>query len=316
MARRGLTEKELLRELENFSDVEAEDYSDDDSTANRNYSYEGSSYSSEDELAVSDVEDEAAEVVPLADIIPETKWEPVAGDRLKFNFLAAHTGVHENIIQKLRVASPITYFEHFIDDEIISLLVEETNRFAAQRNTANDAALAGSRTPRLNKWVDTDPIEMRKFLGIVVWMGLMHLPKLRDYWSTKRIYENGIPKILSSNRFEMLLSMFHLSNNEQPINPEDRLHKISNFLNLLEQKFKESYNPEEEVCIDESNVPFRGRIYFRQYIPNKRHNYGIKILKICIFGGYTWSFKVYTGKERADDVSVAEKIVDTNGGTF
>uniref|UniRef100_A0A6P7FE31 Uncharacterized protein LOC114327265 n=1 Tax=Diabrotica virgifera virgifera TaxID=50390 RepID=A0A6P7FE31_DIAVI len=95
MARRGLTEEELLRELENLSDVEAEDYSDDDSTADRNYSYEGSSYSSEDELAVSDVEDEAAEVVSLADIIPETKWEPVAGHRLKFNFLAAHTGTRK-----------------------------------------------------------------------------------------------------------------------------------------------------------------------------------------------------------------------------
>lgn len=306
--RRALTEAELAFEAENLTDFDASDFSDD-SIADPTFSQNQSSSSSEDEgdeeVKSSDVEneDEAAEVVPLADILPERRWEPVAGDRKTFPFSAVQTGVPADLIQKLHGASPIVYFVHFIDDDVISVLVEETNRYAAQKNAT------GAGTPRLNKWTNTDPAEMRKFLGIVIWMGLMHLPKLRDYWCTKRIYENGIRKVMSRNRFELLLMMFHLSNNEELINPEDRLHKISKFLNMLEKNFKESYYPEEEVCIDESNVPFRGRIYFRQYLPNKRYKYGIKVFKLCVNGGYTWSFKVYTGKERVQEISVSEKIV-------
>lgn len=113
--------------------------------------------------------------------------------------------------------------------------------------------------------------------------------------------------LLSRNRFEMLLGMLHFADNS--INTNDRLSKISDLVNLLQLKFKEAYTPEEEICVDESNVPFPGRIFFRQYIPNKRHRYGIKLFKLCSQGGYTWAFKIYTGKERADNISVSEKVV-------
>ncbi|XP_072378008.1 uncharacterized protein [Diabrotica undecimpunctata] len=89
-------------------------YSEDsDSIADRDYLYnEGSSDSSEDELGVSDVENEAAEAVPFTDNIPQTRWKPVVRYILKFNFLYAYTDVPEHIIQKLHGTSPISYFEH------------------------------------------------------------------------------------------------------------------------------------------------------------------------------------------------------------
>uniref|UniRef100_A0A0K8UNP3 PiggyBac transposable element-derived protein domain-containing protein n=1 Tax=Bactrocera latifrons TaxID=174628 RepID=A0A0K8UNP3_BACLA len=96
---------------------------------------------------------------------------------------------------------------------------------------------------------------------------------------------------MSRNRFEQLLTMFHTSDNESQANLNDRLHKISNVLNMLQSMFKEAYVPENHVCIDESNVPFRGRIHFR------------------VAGGYTWSFKVYTGKVKHNDTSVSATVV-------
>lgn len=66
---------------------------------------------------------------------------------------------------------------------------------------------------------------------------------------------------------------------------------------------------EREVAIDESMVPFRGRIYFRQYIPGKKHKYGIKLFKLCSKGGYTHRIVVYAGRVEKSDGSVAEKIV-------
>lgn len=43
-------------------------------------------------------------------------------------------------------------------------------------------------------------------------------------------------------------------------------------------------------------MPWRGRLIFRQYIPNKAHRYGIKLFKLCSVDGYTWALRVYAGK--------------------
>ena len=45
----------------------------------------------------------------------------------------------------------------------------------------------------------------------------------------------------------------------------------------------------------------KGRLTFRQYIPNKTHRYGVKLFKLCSLAGYTWSVKVYSGKSSAGE---------------
>ncbi|CAK9820072.1 hypothetical protein ANTQUA_LOCUS10435 [Anthophora quadrimaculata] len=43
-------------------------------------------------------------------------------------------------------------------------------------------------------------------------------------------------------------------------------------------------------------VPWKGRLSFRQYIPGKRHKYGIKLYKLCLPDGYTHNVHIYSGK--------------------
>lgn len=62
--------------------------------------------------------------------------------------------------------------------------------------------------------------------------------------------------------------------------------------------------PNQSMCIDESIVPFTGRLTFKQYIQNKTHKYGIKVLKLCINNLYTIGFKMYAGKEAVPDQSI------------
>ena len=69
------------------------------------------------------------------------------------------------------------------------------------------------------------------------------------------------------------------------------------------------YSPGQELCIDESMVPYRGRVVFRQFNKSKRHKYGIKLFKLCSKGGYTHKAKVYTGKEVERVGSIAEAVV-------
>jgi hypothetical protein len=52
------------------------------------------------------------------------------------------------------------------------------------------------------------------------------------------------------------------------------------------------------VVIDESMVPFRGRLLFKQYIPGKRHKYGVKLYKLCLPGKYTYALEIYLGKKQ------------------
>lgn len=102
---------------------------------------------------------------------------------------------------------------------------------------------------------------------------------------------------MSRNRFKLLLRFIHFSNNEEN-DPSNRLSKIIHIIDILNRSFKEYYNPDEMLCVDESLMPFRGRIIFRQYLKQKRHRYGIKIFKLCSGAGYTYSFQIYTGKEK------------------
>lgn len=67
------------------------------------------------------------------------------------------------------------------------------------------------------------------------------------------------------------------------------------------------------MVVDETMVPFRGRLIFRQYNPGKAAKYGIKLYKLCATNGYTFAMNVYTGKNSLseDNVTVigaAEKV--------
>ncbi|KAJ2941446.1 hypothetical protein O0L34_g3663 [Tuta absoluta] len=144
---------------------------------------------------------------------------------------------------------------------------------------------------------------MTQFLGIILIMGVVKLPEIRLYWSKNPIYENrAIKKTMARDRFLDKLKYWHFS--EAPVNDDennDRLHKIRQILTLMVTTFKSTVEPGKEVVIDESMVPWRGRLIFRQYIPNKTHKYGIKNYKICMPNGYTYNLEIYTG--RVDDGS-------------
>lgn len=78
--------------------------------------------------------------------------------------------------------------------------------------------------------------------------------------------------------------------------------------------FNEQYElvlmPEKNVCIDKPLIPFRESLSFCQYIPNKRHKYGIKLFKICSERCYTYNLSSNAGKKnKPKNNSVAEDVV-------
>jgi len=79
---------------------------------------------------------------------------------------------------------------------------------------------------------------------------------------------------MSKPRFELLLSVLHFSDNNT-VTSNNRLYKIQPLIDLLVYKFNAALKPNDSVCIDESMVPFSGRLLFRQYNASKIHRYGM-----------------------------------------
>lgn len=120
-------------------------------------------------------------------------------------------------------------------------MVKQTNLNAAQvcsnGNFSNHA--------RVKQWIDTSRDEMTRFIGLLIWMGLVSMPKIASYWQSMSLYKNSIASAtMTRNRFQLLLKMLHFADNEA-VQPGDRLHKVSALLTMLVSKFSSAKQPGE-----------------------------------------------------------------------
>ena len=59
------------------------------------------------------------------------------------------------------------------------------------------------------------------------------------------------------------------------------MYKIRPVVEDLVNKFKIVYKPENHVSIDEEFLLWKGSLGFKEYIPNKRARFGIKMFSLC-----------------------------------
>ena len=125
----------------------------------------------------------------------------------------------------------------------------------------------------------------------------------RSYWSKSWPFSSdNFSSLMSSRRFELILRFLHLNDSEtQPQRGApgfDKLYKIRPLLNMLVESFKDCYTPSQFLSVDESMISFKGRLSFLQYLPKKPHKWGMKAWVLADSAtGYTWGWKLYTGKE-------------------
>ena len=73
---------------------------------------------------------------------------------------------------------PYDYIALFINDDLLNCFITESNRYA------NDfIAEVYLRRSRANDWFPTNKKEMKEFLGLLFWMGIIHKPAIHMYWS-------------------------------------------------------------------------------------------------------------------------------------
>ena len=240
----------------------------------------------EEEAEESNNEDNAADAID-----EQTAWSNELSDFviLPFN---SQCGIKVEVPPESRSDF---FFNLIFSDELIDIIVRETNRYARQKLAGNDTRLA--------KWHDTTRQEVKAYFGICLVMGINNLPRLAMYWSSDPFIGNtGIQNIMTKNRFEELSQYLHFSNSEtEPQRGEenfDRLYKVRSLLSGVLENSQKAYEPSKNLSIDEGMIAFKGRLSFRQYMPAKPTKYGIKVwMAADSENGYVNNFSVYLGKE-------------------
>ena len=207
------------------------------------------------------------------------------------------SGVGMQAPYKLPVdAKEVEYFRIFFDGELVSDIKNHTNAYA------DELIAKGTKTKTLAGWVRTTTNEIYSFLAIIILMGVVVKKSIKDYWSCRPIVKTPFfGEVFSRKRFLELLRVLHFTSASVVHDSADRLRKIRPIMSFLQSRFSEVFLPSRNLCIDESLLLWKGRLLFKQYIPNKRNRFGIKLFVLCdCQTRYILQFVVYAGKNPGD----------------
>mgnify|MGYP001796886395 CR=1 FL=1 len=134
---------------------------------------------------------------------------------------------------------PLFFISLLLTDDLIKEVVKCTNAYAER--VINSSRPLRKRSV-LNEWRDVSEEELKKFLGLVLHMGLVSLPSYREYWSKSRLYHNDLfPSVIPRERFQAIMRFLNFGEKSQHEN--DRLAKIRLLSNHLNETMKEIYAP-------------------------------------------------------------------------
>ncbi|KAL2102438.1 hypothetical protein ACEWY4_001606 [Coilia grayii] len=198
--------------------------------------------------------------------------------------------------------SALNFLSLFLSDDFWDLITKETNRYAHQFLASNDL----QPNSRFHEWYDVTIPEMKAFIALHLSMGVVEKHELVDYWSEFWLtYTPGFGKIMSRNRFQIILSFLHFNDNQNYIGRgqpgHDRLFKVRPIIDLIIPCFSNVYGPRKELSLDEMTIAFKGRSTLKLYNPNKPDKYGYKVFVLSeAKSGYVLQWSMYTG-QRADE---------------
>ena len=208
----------------------------------------------------------------------------------------------------------IDFFRLIMNDEFFELLVTETNRYArAFLDSEQGQNLKPNSRLRSRDNVDVD--DMKRFIGIVIAMGLVEHLDIHDYWSKDELLETPFfRKVMPRNKFLLIMSFLHLNDNDNTVprgqDGYDPIFKLRPMYEHFRTQFDELYYPGENIAIDEGMVAWRGHLSFRVYMPDKPDKFGVKLFMLCdSSNGYCSRFEIYHGANN-ENPSPKGKIYD------
>jgi len=214
-------------------------------------------------------------------------------------------------VELSHLANESAFFTALFDDDIISHIVDETNRYAQQpklhKNRRSGSAVVGP----IKNWRDTNSAEVRAWIGMTILMGIHQMPDVDSYWSSDpALTVSVVANVMPCKRYKKLQETLHLNDNATAAPRQsdqfDKLHKVRPLVDKLNAKIREAYTPSQVMSVDESMIPFKGRSSIKQYMPMKPVKRGYKVW--CIADsktGFILQFEIYTGKATNTDTTAA-----------
>ena len=102
-----------------------------------------------------------------------------------------------------------TFFCAMFTDDMWNLIVTETNRYHDQQASAE---------PHKHKvkWTPVSREEMEAFVEIMIYMGIVKLPRIKMYWSNDTfLHQETVSSVMSQTRFLQIWQYFHLADNSK-----------------------------------------------------------------------------------------------------
>ncbi len=211
---------------------------------------------------------------------PAFKW------LIKPNFVnipsfGTHDPYQGEIIERLKQTKSITtLFKNIITHNMITLIAIYTNRRIAliQTDKLQNASYRKNREKILKAEITVD--ELYAYIGLLILFGLANkndipIDMLRS--ENSMIHFSIIASVtMSRDRFQLISRNICFDDIDLRINRQNnKFHKMTDIFELLKQNLR-LIVASNFLCIDETLYPFRGKCYFRQFIPSNPARYGIK----------------------------------------
>ncbi|KAL2770578.1 piggyBac transposable element-derived protein 2 isoform a [Daubentonia madagascariensis] len=202
---------------------------------------------------------------------------------------------------KSQELSPVGLFELFFDEGTINFIVNETNRYAWQKNV--NLSLTAQ--------------ELKCVLGILILSGYISYPRRRMFWETSPdSHHHLVADAIRRDRFELIFSYLHFADNNE-LDESDRFAKVRPLIVRMNCNFQKHAPLEEFYSFGESMCEYFGHRGSKQLHEGKPMRLGYKIWCGTTSRGYLVWFEpsqgtLFTKPDRSLDLggSMVIKFVD------
>ncbi|XP_030757331.1 piggyBac transposable element-derived protein 2-like [Sitophilus oryzae] len=185
----------------------------------------------------------------------QDQWNQIDEQKIhKFEFSGNSQLTNINIKETI---TPLHCFNLFVDDDIINLLVTETNKFARSKFIR-----PGYHKDFLTGWMDVTPTEMREFIGLLIFMNLKAFRASlgsKYFWSGDRNTRGPIAGyVMTETRFKRLITFWRFGEEQ------GKFSKINVLLRMLNANFAKYKTPGRVLFVGKSTLYLRQRYIFQK----------------------------------------------------